>query len=94
MKHARPLAGKLVGIYNGVPVYAAAGLGETYDIATNIPLYPVLTLDVPVAQITNDFLSEVRSQVAAKLKEEWPTVALVAVATGLAVYGVTRAACR
>jgi len=56
------------------------GLGTSYHIGTNLPLMQSFTVDLPVAEMTEEAMGVVRAEV----KEMLPWIALGAVVAGFA----------
>lgn len=72
------LSGKVVLIQrNGRTDWGsvAAGLGATYDIPTNVPLFPTLRLDLPMDTIMHDAMSSAGRDLWSRTKKNWAWVA-------------------
>jgi hypothetical protein len=77
MSHQRPLGGKVAvaRTAHGLRWYSvAAGLGTSYDIPTNVPLFPVLRVDVPMEQIVHDVVNAVGADMWSRAKKNWPWI--------------------
>lgn len=63
-------------------------LGKSYSVATSLPLYPRIDVDIPVEQISADVAAETKARVFAN----WPMLVGAALVTGLIVFAAVRVA--